>query len=118
MQTVNIRELKNNPSTALRQAKEELMMVTNRNKPDALLVSMEQLEGIPNLEQVRLVLAINLFKDKQLTVAAAAKVAGKTLAEMLTLLSEMGIPVVDYSEQQAKSEFKLVKKLVEAQKNK
>lgn len=116
MQVVNIRELKNNPSTALRQAKQELMMVTNRNKPDALLVSMEQLEGIPNLDQVRLVLAINLFKDKQLSIAAAAKVAGKTLAEMLTLVSNMGIPVVDYSEQQAENEAKLVKKLAEARK--
>lgn len=58
VQVVNIRQLKTNPSVALRDAKNELMMVTNRDKPDALLVSMEQLAGIPNLEQVRLVLGI------------------------------------------------------------
>jgi predicted HTH domain antitoxin len=112
MQVVNIRQLKTNPSVALRDAKSELMMVTNRDKPDALLVSMEQLAGIPNLEQVRLVLGIALFKDKLLSIAAAAKVAGKSLAEMLTLVSQMGIPVVDYSEEEAAAEAAFAEKWI------
>lgn len=98
MQVVNIRQLKANPSVALREAKQDLMLVTNRDKPDALLVSMEQLAGIPNLEQVRLVLAIALFRDKLLSIAAAAKVAGVSLAEMLTIVSDKGIPVVDFAD--------------------
>ena len=112
MQVVNIRQLKTNPSVALREAKNGLVMVTNRDKPDTLLVSMEQLAGIPNLDQVKLVLGVALFRDKLLSVSAAAKVAGKSLAEMLTLLSNMGIPVVDYSAEEAAAEAVMVEKLV------
>lgn len=112
MQVVNIRQLKTNPSVALREAKNGLVMVTNRDKPDTLLVSMEQLAGIPNLDQVKLVLGVALFRDKLLSVSAAAKVAGKSLAEMLTLLSNMGIPVVDYSVEEAEAEAVMVETLV------
>ncbi len=112
MQVVNIRQLKTNPSVALREAKNGLVMVTNRDKPDTLLVSMEQLAGIPNLDQVKLVLGVALFRDKLLSVSAAAKVAGKSLAEMLTLLSKMGIPVVDYSAEEAAAEAVMVETLV------
>lgn len=112
MQVVNIRQLKANPSVALREAKHDLVMVTNRDKPDTLLVSMEQLSGIPNIGQVRLVLGVALFRDKLLSISAAAKVAGKSLSEMLTLVSNMGIPVVDYSEEEAEAEMAMVEKLV------
>ena len=112
MQVVNIRQLKTNPSVALREAKRELMMVTNRDKPDALSVSMEQLSGIPNLEQVRLVLGVAMFRDKLLSLAAAAKVAGKSMSEMLTLVSNMGIPVVDYSEEEAAAEAAFAEKCI------
>jgi len=112
MQVVNIRQLKTNPSVALREAKNGLVMVTNRDKPDALLVSMEQLAGIPNLDQVKLVLGVALFRDKLLSLSAAAKVAGKSLAEMLTLVSKMGIPVVDYSAEEAAAEAVMVETLV------
>ena len=104
MQAVNIRQLKSNPSVALREAKNDLVMVTNRGKPDALLVSMEQLSGIPNIEQVRMVLAVSMFQNHDLSLAAAAKVAGKSLSEMLTAVSEMGIPVVDYSKEEVDAE--------------
>jgi predicted HTH domain antitoxin len=87
-------------------------MVTNRDKPDSLLVSMEQLSGIPNLAQVKLVLGVALFRDKLLSISAAAKVAGKSLSEMLTLVSKMGIPIVDYSTQEAETEALMVEKLV------
>lgn len=113
MQVVNIRQLKANPSVALREAKHDLVMVTNRDKPDALLVSMEQLAGIPNLEQVRLVIGVALFRDKLLSIAAAAKVAGKSLSEMLTLVSGMGIPVVDYPPEELDAEIVTAEKLIQ-----
>jgi predicted HTH domain antitoxin len=113
MQVVNIRQLKANPSVALREAKNGLVMVTNRDKPDSLLVSMEQLSGIPNLAQVQLVLGVALFRDKLLSISAAAKVAGKSLSEMLSIVSAMGIPVVDYSAQEAETEALMIEKLVQ-----
>lgn len=112
MQVVNIRQLKANPSVALREAKRDLVLVTNRDKPDALLVSMEQLSGIPNLDQVRLVLGVSMFRDKQLSISAAAKVAGKSLSEMLTIVSSMGIPVVDYSAEDVETEIGVAEQLI------
>lgn len=64
----------------------------------------EQLAGIPNLEGMRLAVGVALFRDKVLSISAAATVADKPLGEMLTLVSQMGIPVVDYSEEEAAAE--------------
>ena len=105
MQVVNVRQLKSNPSVALREAKHDFVVVTNRDKPDAVLIGMEQLAGVPNLDQVRLVMAISLFKDKLLSIASAARFAGKPLAELMSILSRMGIPIVDYGAEELQTEF-------------
>lgn len=99
MQVVNVRQLKSNPSTALRSAKDDLVVVMNRNTPDALLIGFEQLAGVPDFIHVRQAIAVRLFKDRLVSVAGAAKMAGENLNEMLTRLSRLGIPVVDYDEQ-------------------
>ncbi len=96
MQTVNVRQLKNNPSEALREAKADLVMVMNRDQPTAILVSLELLAGIVDLPRVRYAIALSMFKAKTLSISAAAKFAGKPLGEMLTMVSAAGIPVVDY----------------------
>ena len=92
----------------MKAAEQELLMLTNQGRPEALLVSMSQLSDIPNFDQVRLVPGISMFRDKQLSIGAAAKVAGKSLSEMLTLVSEAGIPVVDYSEDEVNAEADLI----------
>ena len=99
MQVVNVRQLKSNPSTALRRAKDDLVVVMNRNTPDALLIGFEQLAGVPDFIHVRQAIAVRLFKDRLVSVAGAAKMAGDNLNEMLARLSRLGIPVVDYDEQ-------------------
>jgi antitoxin (DNA-binding transcriptional repressor) of toxin-antitoxin stability system len=93
MQTVNIRQLKNNPSTALAAArKDDMVVVMNRDHPQALLVDLEQL-GVPDLPAVRVALALALFRAGSVSAGFAARMAGKPLAEMLTLLSNQGIPL-------------------------
>lgn len=92
MHSVNIRQLKNNPSVALREAKNDLVVVMNRDTPDAVLVGIEQL-GIADLPHVRSALAVSLFRSGDISVATAAKVAQVPLAEMLSRLSGMGIPL-------------------------
>lgn len=84
MHIVNVRQLKSNPSTALRDARTEMVAVMNRNKPDAVLIGFEQLEGMLDLAHVRQAMAVNLFKYKLISVGSAAKMAGKSLGEMLT----------------------------------
>lgn len=92
MHAVNIRQLKSNPSVALREAKNDLVVVMNRDTPDALLVGIEQL-GIADLPHVRSALAVSLFRGGDISVATAARVAQVPLADMLSLLSGMGIPL-------------------------
>ena len=42
MKTVNISSLKNNPSEALRYAHEDMVLVMNRDQPDALMIGLNQ----------------------------------------------------------------------------
>jgi antitoxin (DNA-binding transcriptional repressor) of toxin-antitoxin stability system len=91
MQTVNIRQLKNNPSTALAAAKQDdMVVVMNRDRPQAVLVDLERL-GVPDLPAVRVALAVALFRSGSVSAGFAARAAGKTLPEMFTLLSSQGI---------------------------
>mgnify|MGYP000116380148 CR=1 FL=1 len=95
---VNVRQLKSNPSTALREARGDMVVVMNRDKPDALMIGFEQLAGVPDFAHVRQAMAVNLFKDRLVSVASAAKIAGESMATMLTRLGRLGIAVVDYDE--------------------
>jgi len=93
MQAVNIRQLKTNPSTALAAARtDDMVIVMNRDRPQALLVDLEQL-GVPDLPAVRVALAVSLFRSAAVSAGFAARIAGKPVAEMLTLLSSQGIPL-------------------------
>lgn len=42
MRAVSVSGLKNNPAEALRQAKSDMVVVLNRDHPDALLVGLDQ----------------------------------------------------------------------------
>jgi antitoxin (DNA-binding transcriptional repressor) of toxin-antitoxin stability system len=93
MQTVNIRQLKNNPSTALAAARaDDMVVVMNRDHPQALLVDLERL-GVPDLPAVRVALAVSLFQTSAVSAGFAARMAGIPLPDMLTLLSSQGIPL-------------------------
>ena len=67
MKSVNVRELKNNPSNALRLAREDMVVVMNRDTPDAVLVHLDD-ETLLNMPGVRLALATALFRDGDLSL--------------------------------------------------
>jgi predicted HTH domain antitoxin len=97
VRTVNIRQLKSNPSTALAAAREDdMVVVMNRDDPQALLIDLQRL-GVPDLPAVRVALAVSLFRGGSVSAGFAARVAGKPLAEMLTLLSSLGMPLAGES---------------------
>lgn len=98
MQTVNVRQLKSNPSTALRDARSGLVVVMNRDKPDAVMVGFEQLDGLADFQHVRQAMAVHLFKERLISLTGAAKMAQEPLAAMLTRLARLRIPVADYDE--------------------
>ena len=52
METVNVSSLKTNPMEALRKSQKDLVVVTNRDRPDALLVGLAS-TGVLDLAGVR-----------------------------------------------------------------
>ncbi|MFO1421477.1 MAG: UPF0175 family protein [Candidatus Competibacteraceae bacterium] len=105
MQVVNIRQLKTNPATALRGAKEDdMVVVMNRDRPEALLVSLDKL-GLPDPDAVRVALAVSLFRNGAIAAGFAARMAGKPLPAMLALLSSLGIPLTGPSASEARDDM-------------
>jgi predicted HTH domain antitoxin len=94
MKTVNVSGLKNNPSEALRMAHNDLVLVMNRDEPDALMIGLKS-SKIIDMPGVRIALATALFKDGELSLARSAKLAGISLAEFIAHISRLGIPVIN-----------------------
>jgi len=94
METVNVSGLKNNPSEALRKARSGLVVVMNRDRPDAVLMHLDSSNdlGAPGVRQA---LATALFKDGNLSLGRAAHLAGMPVAEFMQHLSRLGIPVIE-----------------------
>ena len=93
MHAVNVRQLKNNPSEALRKAEKEMVVVMNGDHPSAVLVHLEDsgMLGMPGIKQA---MAAALFKDGSLSLARAAKLADMPLPDFMQHLSRSGIPVI------------------------
>ena len=86
MKSVNVRELKNNPSKALPLAREGMVVVLNRDTPEAVVMQLEddELLGTPG---VRLALATALFRDGNLPVGRAVRHARVMTSEFIQHLS-------------------------------
>ncbi len=95
MHAVNVSGLKNNPSEALRQAREGLVVVMNRDQPDAVMIGLQsgKLLAEPG---ARAALATALFRDGGLSLARSARLAQMPLATFITHVSRLGIAVVDH----------------------
>ena len=90
MKAVNVRQLKNNPSEALRMARKQPLLVMNRDQPEAVLFHLddEKLLGEPG---IRTALALALYKEETLSVGRAAKLADMSPAEFMQCASRHGI---------------------------
>lgn len=93
METVNVSGLKNNPSDALRRSHRDVVLVLNRDRPDALMVGFELAGGL-DAKGVKPALATALFRDGSLSLARAARLAEMPLAGFVAHVSRLGIPVV------------------------
>ena len=96
METVNVSGLKNNPTEALRKSQEDLVVVMNRDRPDALMVGLAS-TGALDLAGVRAALATALFRDGHLSLARASRVAQMPMPGFIAHLSRLGIPVIQMS---------------------
>jgi len=104
MKTVNVSGLKNNPSEALRQAREDIVLVMNRNEPESVLVGIKQTKAL-NMPGVRVALATSLFKGGELSLARSAKLAKMTLSDFIAHVSRLGIPVINLSEEETRQDM-------------
>ncbi len=104
MKTVNVSGLKNNPGAALRMAHDDMVLVMNRNEPDALMIGLKstKLIGMPG---VRKALATALFKDGNLSLARSAKLADMPLAEFIAHVSRLGIAVIDQTAEEVQDDM-------------
>ena len=93
MKAVNVRQLKNNPSEALREARKHPVIVLNRHQPEALLVHLDD-DSLLAEPGIRRSLATALYRDQSLSLGRAARFAGVPLAEFIRYVSRCGIPVV------------------------
>ncbi len=112
MQVVNVRQLKSNPSTALRAARRAPVVVMNRDRPDAVIIGMDQLAGLPDFDRAREALAVAMFRERQVSISVAANVAGHSVSDMLRLLSKLGIPVADAGRSDLDAEAELAERLL------
>ena len=94
MKVVNVSGLKNNPSEALRQSHEDVVLVMNRNRPDALMVGVDQTKAL-DMPGVRTALATALFRDGELSLARSAHLAGMSLEDFIAHISRLGIAVIE-----------------------
>lgn len=100
METVNVSGLKNNPSEALRMSHHDVVVVMNRDRPDALMVGVET-AGMLEAKGVKPALATALFRDGHLSLARSARLADMSVAEFAAHVSRLGIPVVRLNAQEA-----------------
>ncbi len=93
MHATNVRNLKKNPSLALRQAEESPVLVLKGDQPNALIVHLKG-SLLDSEQSARPALAAALFKDGTLSLGASARLGGMHLQDFMQYLAELGIDVV------------------------
>lgn len=97
MYATNVRDLKKNPSLALRQAREAPVLILKGNEPDAVLLHLEK-TLIDTEQSLRPALAATLYRDGVLSLGAAAKLSGLALTDFIQHLDSLEIEIVKADE--------------------
>ena len=101
MYATNVRNLKRNPSEALRHAELEPVLILKGNQPNALLLNLKTTLCEFD-DQLKPALAASLFKDRVMSLGAAAKISGLSLSEFIDHLAQLDIDLVLPDQQTAK----------------
>ena len=104
MHAVSVSGLKHNPADALRQARSSPVGVLNRDHPDAVLIGLEQ-GGVLQAPGVRAALATALFRDGELSLARAARVAEMDVASFIAHLGRLAIPAIRLTAAEANADL-------------
>ena len=63
----------------------------------------------PIEEKLKINLAIGLFASKDISIAKAAQLAGKSISEFIDMLKSINLPVVDYTEEMLNNDLQFIK---------
>ena len=93
MHTIKVRELKTNPSLALRKAREGPVLILKGDEPDAVLMHLDK--SLTETESgLRPSLAASLYNGGGVSLGKAAKISGLSLSEFIQHLGSLGIEIV------------------------
>lgn len=82
------------------------------NLPTSFLPLINSLDGISIDGKVKVSLAIGLFVEKQVTLAKAAELSGKTLGEFIDLLRLKNISWMEYTEEHLHDDERAIRELL------
>jgi len=97
MFATNVRNLKKNPSRALREAEKSPVLILKGNEPNAVLIHIDDTLDEAT-EGLRPALAAGLYRDGLVSLGKAAAISGLPLGEFITHLSSLDIDVVRHDE--------------------
>lgn len=97
MYATNVRELKKNPSLALREAKDAPVLILKGNQPDALLVHLDTTMD-QALIDIRPAIAASLYRDALVSLGKATKISGLSMSEFIKHLGDLRVDIVRYDE--------------------
>ncbi len=109
MHAVNVHQLKNNPSEALRKAKDAPVIVLKGDTPSAIMLNLDD-DAILKEPDVRLALATELFRCGHLSLGRAARVARVALVDFMQHLSARGIQIIKGTGKEAHADVDAIKK--------
>lgn len=93
MYATNVRNLKKNPSLALRKAEEAPVLVLKGDEPNAIIFHLDK--SFTDTEQAfRPAVAAGLYQDGVISLGGSAKLSGLSLNGFIDHLSSLGIDIV------------------------
>lgn len=93
MQSVDVHELTTNPVEAIRKSRNSPVVVTEGDRPEAILMPLNQANPGGEDGGLGLALAVVLYRGGAISLARAARLASVSSSEMTAHLSRLGIPV-------------------------
>ncbi len=78
--------------------------------PEDILMEINALhiEGKTIEDKLKLNLSIGLFVSKDISLGKAAQLAGKSLSEFISILNQLNISAVEYTEEMYKDDLKFI----------
>lgn len=108
MHAVNVHQLKNNPSEALRKVKDAPVIVLKGDKPTAIMLNLDD-DSLLTEPDVKLALATELFRCGHLPLGRAARLANMAIVDFMRHLSTRGVPIIQGIANEVKADLKALK---------